>query len=710
MITAGANQAYANLVCALLDAQDSSVLFSPFYFNHRMALQMTGGSQSIVLGPTSEDYLPDAEWLEKRLAEPGPTGGRIRMVTVVNPGNPTGVILPQNLLERLSSACAKHSVWLVVDNTYEYFTYEEDGHPKHSCLSGDHIVNVFSFSKAYGMMGWRIGYLAYPPRLGPELMKVQDTIAICPAIASQKAALAALRVGRGWVRERVRGLVQNRQLLVETVEAELGPGSVKGGSGAIYLLARLPDGCADDVRVVEWLSERHKVCAIPGSACGAPGMIRLCYANLLPEKCVEAAARLKAGLAELKNQGAAALGFAAAALPTAGYEICSGPQPISRMTLKQNAHLSTKLNTWTALKSRLLLATWLTFGVRAAAAVAVVGEARLVEVERVVVPLRLTPDSLSRFRHMCAEEGSSEAELLRNLVSARWEVLEERRAPATAARASSEGDMASASRGCGPGFDMFTPEGAFEIFGFARTEIDCPERFMQAAVTYGRHLLHEKRLLDFDIMHEVIRAETGYRLAKISGKRPDNTIFAEFMKLQTELAEVLQGWPLWEYEFTHWKYEKRKAGGDEYSQLYNTHRSPEYQHLACPAVPLVYRLWSNFPTCPPTRLRDLSRFTDAHVSGMTVDNWRAEYRGFLSEDYNYNVSHFSGGDPTFRISKGAHSIFAGVFIQKLPTDLWCYQQVIHDLRPTYIIDLGSSQGGSSVWFASMLKLFEIPGK
>ncbi|CAE8593448.1 unnamed protein product, partial [Polarella glacialis] len=171
MITAGANQAYANLVCALLDAQDSSVLFSPFYFNHRMALQMTGGSQSIVLGPTSEDYLPDAEWLEKRLAEPGPTGGRIRMVTVVNPGNPTGVILPQNLLERLSSACAKHSVWLVVDNTYEYFTYEEDGHPKHSCLSGDHIVNVFSFSKAYGMMGWRIGYLAYPPRLGPELMK-----------------------------------------------------------------------------------------------------------------------------------------------------------------------------------------------------------------------------------------------------------------------------------------------------------------------------------------------------------------------------------------------------------------------------------------------------------------------------------------------------------------------------------------------------------
>merc|ERR1719375_431025 len=95
---------------------------------------------------------------------------------------------------------------------------------------------------------------------------------------------------------------------------------------------------------------------------------------------------------------------------------------------------------------------------------------------------------------------------------------------------------------------------------------------------------------------------------------------------------------------------------------------------------------------------------------MTVDNWRAQYRDFLSEGYNYNVSHFARGDPTHRLSKGAHSIFAGVFIQKFPTDLWCYQQVIHDLRPHYIIDLGSSQGGSAVWYASMLKLFEIPGK
>jgi len=167
---------------------------------------------------------------------------------------------------------------------------------------------------------------------------------------------------------------------------------------------------------------------------------------------------------------------------------------------------------------------------------------------------------------------------------------------------------------------------------------------------------------------------------------------------------------LWDYEFHHWRYHKRPADdGSEYSQLYAAHRPPEYQHLECPAIPLVYRLWSNFPTCAPSRLRDLPRFHDAYISAMTVDNWRASYSDFLAEGYNYNVSFFEGGDPTHRLSKGAHSVFAGVFIQKMPTDLWCYQQVIHDLRPTYIVDLGSSQGGSAVWFASMLKLFEIPG-
>ena len=53
------------------------------------------------------------------------------------------------------------------------------------------------------MMGWRVGYVAFPPELSLHLLKAQDTIVICPAVVSQKVALGALQPGRAWVDERV---------------------------------------------------------------------------------------------------------------------------------------------------------------------------------------------------------------------------------------------------------------------------------------------------------------------------------------------------------------------------------------------------------------------------------------------------------------------------------------------------------------------------
>ena len=221
-------------------------------------------------------------------------------------GDVKGQCTPEAALERLRAVCEKHRVWLVVDNTYESFTYEEEGHPPHAVVGGSNVVNVFSFSKAYGMMGWRVGYLAYPRSLHDELMKVQDTIAICPPIASQRAALAALKGGgRAWVREQVKGLAENRKVVRSALEAAVGAANVVGGSGAIYMMVRLP--VEDDLRVVEWLTEKHQICVIPGSACGLPGFVRVGYANMETERTKEAAGRLLRGLTELAQKGAAAL-------------------------------------------------------------------------------------------------------------------------------------------------------------------------------------------------------------------------------------------------------------------------------------------------------------------------------------------------------------------------------------------------------------------
>ncbi|KAL8170584.1 hypothetical protein V2J09_022388 [Rumex salicifolius] len=299
MVTAGANQAFTNLVLALCDPGDSVVMFAPYYFNAYMSFQMTGVTE-ILVGPGNPTTLyPDADWLEKTLNETKPTP---KVVTVVNPGNPSGTYIPEPLLKRISEVCRYAGAWLIVDNTYEYFMY--DG-LKHSCIEGDHIFNIFSFSKAYGMMGWRVGYIAYPAQvegLSTSLLKVQDNIPICASIISQHLALYSLEVGPEWVTERVNGLIRNRDILVDAL-SPLGEDAVKGGQGAIYLWAKLPDKYRDDFEVVYWLAHRHRVVMIPGSACGCPGHVRISFGGMSDTDTMLAAQRLKTGLEELLRDG-----------------------------------------------------------------------------------------------------------------------------------------------------------------------------------------------------------------------------------------------------------------------------------------------------------------------------------------------------------------------------------------------------------------------
>ena len=113
-VTAGANQAFANVVVALLDPGDPVVLFLPYYFNHRMAIQMTGGGNSIVYGPCDPQTLhPDLAWLEAALAAAAPP----TMVVIVNPNNPTGVLMSRQEVQKAADLCAATGAWLVLDNT-----------------------------------------------------------------------------------------------------------------------------------------------------------------------------------------------------------------------------------------------------------------------------------------------------------------------------------------------------------------------------------------------------------------------------------------------------------------------------------------------------------------------------------------------------------------------------------------------------------------
>lgn len=309
IVTPGANAAYMNCVLTLLSENDLSVVFKPYYFNHVMAIQMTRGDEALLVGPIDDTGCPSVSWLKSQLEE---KGGLIKMITITNPGNPTGVSLPTSKLQEIIDLCRDYGVWVVLDNTYEHFDHSrensfevknDDGSSMSGfhCFSDEHVINIFSFSKGYAMAGYRVGYVVVNTcgeegkNAYEQMVKVQDTIPICTSRISQKAALGALKEGRPWVEKKVKSLDESREAIIDALTPLE---KTIGGSGAMYFMAKLPPNVCD-MDLAEKLVERYGIAIIPGKFCGLPGWIRVCYSNLSMEECKVAAARLKNGLIDL---------------------------------------------------------------------------------------------------------------------------------------------------------------------------------------------------------------------------------------------------------------------------------------------------------------------------------------------------------------------------------------------------------------------------
>ena len=232
MVTAGANQAFVNAVLAVAEAGDEIILISPYYFNHEMALRMLNIKPVVV--PTGPNYLPDPEAIQEAV------GPRTRALVTISPNNPTGAVYPKALLQELNQLCQDMDIVHISDETYEYFTHGEE--PHHSPGAGadyHNTINLFSFSKAYGMSGWRLGYMSYPKELHPELLKIQDTLVICPSVASQLLGLECLKLGKSYLKPHLPRLRASRRIMLELAGGLKELANLPEASGGYYLYLQI---------------------------------------------------------------------------------------------------------------------------------------------------------------------------------------------------------------------------------------------------------------------------------------------------------------------------------------------------------------------------------------------------------------------------------------------------------------------------------------
>ena len=222
-------------------------------------------------------------------------GTDARAVIVNSPNNPTGWTMPDDDMRALLAHCRRHGIWIVSDEAYERLVF--DG----SCQApsmldaaspDDRLIVANTFSKAWQMTGWRLGWLVVPPSLGADLGKLVEFNTSCAPGFVQQAAVVALRDGERAVRSFVAELGRRRDALLGRLAAIDG---VEAGipDGAMYAFFRI-EGAEDSLALAKSLVSEARIGLAPGVAFGAEGegFLRWCYARPIPE-LLEAAARLE---------------------------------------------------------------------------------------------------------------------------------------------------------------------------------------------------------------------------------------------------------------------------------------------------------------------------------------------------------------------------------------------------------------------------------
>ncbi len=297
VVTAGSNMAFMNALMAIADPGDEIILPLPYYFNHEMAIVMLNCRAVCV--PSDEHYQLRLDAISRAITE------RTRAVVTVSPNNPAGVVYPEAELRAVNRLCGQAGIYHISDEAYEYFTYDGAQHfsPGSVAGSGAHTISLYSLSKAYGFASWRIGWMVAPAHLYPAITKAQDTMLICPPVVSQHAAVAAMRVGSAYCRDKLTAMTVTRQVVLRELNAVSKLIGLPRSDGAFYFLLRVRTAMPP-LTLTERLIREHRVAVIPSTAFGLSDgcYLRLAYGALSEEVAGEAVGRLARGLRELLDE------------------------------------------------------------------------------------------------------------------------------------------------------------------------------------------------------------------------------------------------------------------------------------------------------------------------------------------------------------------------------------------------------------------------
>lgn len=283
VVTGGATAGLSCAVGALTEPGDEVLILAPFWPLIRGIVQ---GWRARAVEVPFHDRVSSAA--EAVAAVAALTSERTVALYVSTPSNPTGRVLPADWLEALAAFARREGLWLLSDEVYEDLVYRGE-HVSLGRFAPERTVTAFSFSKSYGMAGYRVGYLVGPPEVVAEVHKLHVHSTYSAPTPSQLAALRALRDGDAW-------LAETRHFYQRAGDDAAGVLGVPPPDGSTFLFLDVADRL-DERGMLGFLEDVFEdgVVLAPGASAGSDyaGWVRLCFTAAPPEQ-VAGAVRLLA--------------------------------------------------------------------------------------------------------------------------------------------------------------------------------------------------------------------------------------------------------------------------------------------------------------------------------------------------------------------------------------------------------------------------------
>lgn len=297
----GGKQELFNLALTLVDDGDEVIIPSPYWVSFPDQVTFAGGKPVFSVTRRSENFRPTTESIRAAVTP------RTRGVILNSPCNPTGAVIEAGELEGIIRLCADRGLFLIFDETYEFFVY--DGLEHVSAMRWfrecpETVVVVNSMSKTFAMTGWRLGFAIGHPEIIAALGTIQSHSTSNPSSISQLAAVEAIRGGGAEVSRMFEAYVARREWLCPALN-EIPGFDCQSPDGAFYIFPRVDSlygrgGIANSTDFSNYLLEKARVAVVPGAAFGADEYIRISYATSL-EKLQEGVRRLRTAVEQLRT-------------------------------------------------------------------------------------------------------------------------------------------------------------------------------------------------------------------------------------------------------------------------------------------------------------------------------------------------------------------------------------------------------------------------